>query len=756
MELAHDVPPSPTSVNDGGHIYYFRAGGVGLIFDAQADLLPRILHWGADLGPLSDELLRDLALATVPPFVSNSPDRGIVLGLLPEQARSWPGTPGLTGHRDGRDWSPFFRQTTLEVNGTSEGTQRCVIQARDADAELSLRIELELTDSGLVRLRGAVRNDGGTIYTLDGLLLALPVPSRADEILDFTGRHLRERSPQRQPFQPGTRARDSRRGRTGHDATLLLIAGSAGFNAGSGEVWGLHVAWSGNHRTLAELLPSGERLLAGGELLLPGEIRLRPGDEYVGPWLYGSYGVGLDDLSGRIHRYVRNRPLHPRRPRPVTLNTWEAVYFDQSPSKLSALAEAAAELGVERFVLDDGWFAGRKDDRSSLGDWYVDENVWPDGLAAFSKHVRGLGMEFGLWVEPEMISSDSDLARAHPEWIMGPRATRPAPEWRNQQVLDLTHPDAYVYILERLDSLVSELSASFLKWDHNRDLIESGHQPAGEAAVHQQTLAVYSLLAKLRARHPSLEIESCASGGGRIDLGILEHTQRVWASDSNDALERQTINRWTKLLLPPELVGAHVGPRQSHTTGRIHDINFRAGTAIFGHFGIETDILEATSEERLLLQKWIALYKERRALLHSGRVVHGDHLDPAYQVYGVVAHDQSEALFCFAALATSICAPPGPVRLPGLDPRALYAVRLLPPGDVIRAGKGTTHGHAPWVKQGGVTLTGDALAHVGVQAPDLFPEQLLLLHVERYPGKAGRDNMVDTAPTATTPAPKTS
>ena len=263
------------------------------------------------------------------------------------------------------------------------------------------------------------------------------------------------------------------------------------------------------------------------------------------------------------------------RPRPVVLNTWEAVYFDHRLDRLTALADTAAELGVERFVLDDGWFRHRRDDTAGLGDWYVDEDVWPDGLHPLVNHVRGLGMEFGLWVEPEMVNPDSDLARAHPEWV------REAPPWRNQQVLDIAQPDAYAYLLERLDALVSEYAIDFLKWDHNRDLV---------GGAHAQTLAAYRLLDELRERHPALEIESCSSGGSRVDLGILARTDRVWASDTNDALERQAIQRWTQLLLPPELVGSHVGPPRAHTTGRTHDLSFRVATALFGHFGIEWDI----------------------------------------------------------------------------------------------------------------------------------------------------------------------
>jgi alpha-galactosidase len=714
-------------------LLHLRAGGVSVVIDARGPRLPRIVHWGHDLGDASPAQLADLVTASVPPVVSNIPDEAITLGVLPEHSLGWPGAPGLSGHRGGRGWSPLFTVVEVNVDRSSEGSQRLRVEAVDSSAELTFVLDLEMTPTGVLRLRGTIGNDGLGDYALDELALALPVPSEASELLDLTGRHLRERSPQRQPFAVGTRVREGRRGRTGLDATLLLVAGASGFSFERGEVWGLHVAWSGNHRTYAERLSSGQRVLAGGELLLPGEITLSPGQGYSGPWLYAAYGDGLDEMSARIHEHLRSRPAHPHSPRPVILNTWEAVYFDHDLARLTSLADSAAEVGVERFVLDDGWFKNRRDDHAGLGDWYVDAEVWPDGLKPLASHVHALGMQFGLWVEPEMVNPDSDLARAHPEWVMATGDRNPI-LWRHQQVLDLTHPGASAYILDRLDALVSEYDIDYLKWDHNRDLIDGGHQPNGEPIVHRHTAAAYDLIDQLRERHPGLEIESCASGGGRVDLGILARTDRVWGSDCNDALERQSINRWTQLLLPPELIGCHVGPEQSHTTGRRHGLDFRAGTALFGHFGIEMDLRAASPSDRTRLTAWVALYKRLRGLMHTGRVVRVEHPDPALLVHGVVAQDRGEAVYSIAALVTSVNAPPGRVRLPGLDPAALYRVEPLSPGDDPA---GMNHLPAAWLTQGGLTLSGAALGHFGVQAPDLFPEHLLLLHVARLTGEAG-------------------
>ena len=705
-------------------VEHLRAGGVSVVVDCRGPRVPRVVHWGADLGDLDDAALASMVTATVAPIASSQPDEPVVLGLVPEQALGWLGRPGLAGHRDGRDWSTLLTVTSV-TRSVDDGTAGLVVDLADAVAALGVRIEIGLHRSGVLTHRATVTNAGPDPYVLDDLTLALPVPPVATELLDLTGRHLRERSPQRQPFQLGQRVRESRRGRTGLDASLVLVAGAEHFGFGFGEVWGVHLAWSGNHRAVAERLPSGQRTLSVGELLLPGEVRLAGGESYTTPWTVASYGMGLNAMSGRLHSFQRDRPGYPTSPRPVIVNTWEAVYFDHDLSALTALADRGAEVGAERFVLDDGWFRGRRDDRAGLGDWFVDDVVWPDGLHPLVDHVRARGMEFGLWVEPEMVNPDSDLARDHPDWLMGVGHRRPV-SFRSQQVLDLTHPDAFAYILERLDALVAEYRIDYLKWDHNRDLIEAGHQPGGRPVVHAHTLALYDLIDELKRRHPGLEIESCASGGGRVDLGILARTDRIWGSDCNDALERQSINRWTSLLVAPERIGAHVGADTAHTTARRQDIDFRCGTALFAHFGVELDLNAAGDDDRARLAQWITLYKNNRGWIHRATLVQVDHPDPAFVVTGVVDPDRSQALFSVAAVATSVSAPPGLLRLLGLDPAVSYRVTLSPPGDRVQ---GINQRPTPWLADG-VTLTGRQLEAVGVQLPDLYPEHLVLIRVQ--------------------------
>jgi alpha-galactosidase len=702
-------------------VVHLRAGGTSLLLDCSGDLLPRVVHWGGDLGGADPA---EVLLAQVPPVPNSSYEEPVRVGLLPDRASGFAGRPGLTGSRDGLDWSPQFRVSDVRVSDV-RGTEATVtVEAVAAPEQLRLRSELTLAPSGLLSLRHTLTSTGGAPYRLDDLTSCLPVPAQAQELLDTTGRWAAERHPQRRTLGVGAWVRENRHGRTGHDTAFLLAAGTPGFGFRRGEVWAVHLAWSGSSVGYGERTPAGPAALGAGELLEPGEVVLGPGESYTTPWLHAAYSAdGLDGVSAAFHGFLRARPEHPTSPRKVVLNTWEAVYFDHRLDRLTELADTAAALGVERFVLDDGWFRGRRDDRAGLGDWFVDETVWPQGLTPLAEHVTGLGMELGLWVEPEMVNPDSDLAREHPEWLFVPRG-RPPLRWRHQLVLDLVHPDAYTYVLGRLDAVLSENAVSFLKWDHNRDLVDAAHD--GRPAVHAQTLALYRLLDELRALHPGVEIESCASGGARVDLGILQRTDRVWASDTNDALERQVIQRWTGVLVPPELVGAHVGPPRSHTTGRVHGLSFRVATALFGHFGLEWDVTpgSATDADRAALASAVAFYKEHRRLLHTGTVVRVDHPDPAVLVHGVVAADGSAALFACVQLTGSRAEVPGAVRLAGLAPDRLYRVRAEHP-----AGEPEYRNVRPpaWLAQGEVVLSGQALATVGLQLPVLQPEQALLL-----------------------------
>ena len=704
-----------------------RAAGVGLLLDISAGQLPAVLHWGADLGEVGPSDWEALRRAQQMPVMNNGVDVPLRLALVPEGRAGWMGRPGLSGSRGGRDWSPRFEVVELEVDGQpvtvgvhTSGAGSVRVACRDEGAELELELLVELTPQGLLRTRAGVRNLGAEAYQVDELLVALPVPGQARELLDFTGRWTKERQPQRLPLVMGEHRRENRRGRTGADAAHQLCLGTRGFGHAGGAVWAVHTAWSGNHVHYAERVNTGQQVIGGGELLLPGEVILGQGEQYLGPWVYASHGEGLDNVAARFHDWMRARPQHPASARPVTLNVWEAVYFDHRLDKLLELVDRAAEVGVERFVLDDGWFGGRRDDTAGLGDWWVSPQMWPDGLDPLISAVKAKGMQFGLWVEPEMVNMDSDLARAHPEWVMQTGGRLPV-ESRHQQVLNLAIPQAYAQVRDQLSEILRRYEIDYLKWDHNRDLVDAGSAGSGRPAVHAQTLAAYRLMDELRAVRPGLEIESCASGGARVDLEVLQRTDRVWASDCIDALERQQIDWWTKQLIPPELVGSHIASVPFHTTGRILGLPMRAATAVFGHLGIEWDITQAGPEELAVLKGWIDWHKQHRALLHRGRMVRLDWPDDELRVHGMV--DDSGGIFSVAMVAM-----PGPMGLgllplPGLEPEARYRVQVVFGDQIVQLPQA-------W-QAAPIELSGAQLAAGVLRAPVMFTDQVLVVEARR-------------------------
>lgn len=721
---------------DNDRLIHLTADGVSVVLLQRGELLPTILHWGAALRAGDDDLVA-LAAATARTGLDGGSDLPYEPSLLPEHSRGWAGRPGLALHREGAGWSSRLTVRGVSVAGeptgpgvVQVGAAAVVVEAEDVDAQVGVRLEIDLTQDGLLRVRAGVRHDGAEgLVDVQGVLPALAIPVSAREVLDFAGRWATEKVPQRRPVAMGTYARESRRGRTGLDATGTLAAGVPGFDAATGEVWLCHVGIGGNHEHALERT-DGHLAFRGGELLFPGEVRLGPAEEYVSPWVYGSHGDGLDAAAGRYHRFLRHRSRASRRPRPVTCNVWEAVLFDHDPPTIMELATQAAALGVERFVLDDGWFLGRRDDRAGLGDWTVDPAVWPEGLGPLADHVRSLGMELGLWVEPEMVNEDSELARAHPDWILRAREELP-PRQRFQQVLDLTNPAAFAHVLEALDALVGDLALPYLKWDHNRDLVDAGHPVTGAAAVHEQTLAAYRLMDELRSRHPDLEIESCASGGGRVDLGVLERTDRVHTSDNHDPLDRVRMLRWTGLLVPPEMLGSHVASARSSGTGRTHDLHTRCAAAFLGHFGVEWDLRELTEPERAELASWIAAYKDQRGLIATGRVVTAGDTDPdAASVRGVVAADGSAGLWTLVTPHLSADSHRR-VTLPGLAGDRRYRLEVAAPSTL---GPGWLAPRwlrdAPGLVQGGPddpAFSGDLLTRAGLDLQTWTPDQVVVV-----------------------------
>jgi alpha-galactosidase len=698
-------------------LVHLTTGGVSVVIDSSQSGAPTIIHWGAALGAV--DALAVLADRPVPNAMLDSP---APLSIVPEHGSGFLGRPGIEGHRaDGSGWAPRFGVPTINQADalTAEFT------SIDSNASLALVVTVRLDPASALLLVQAQLNNTSTTsaYGLDAFRLYLPLPGYATETLTFTGRWSNEFQAVRTPWPSGMQSVEGRSGRTSHDRMPGAFAGTPGFAEQSGEVFGVHVGWSGNSAITFDAPSDGGRSIAAGELLFSGEVELAPGASYTSPWVYGAYSAsGLSAASQSFHRYLRARPTHPSRPRPVTLNTWEAVYFNHNLDVLKQLATTAAEVGIERFVLDDGWFHLRRNDSAGLGDWWVDPAVWPNGLSPIIDHVRGLGMEFGLWFEPEMVNPDSDLYRAHPEWVLTDHDYAPV-LGRQQLVLDLSRADVRDYLFGKIDAVLSEYPIAYVKWDMNRDLVHASSNR--RACVHEHTLGVYALFDRVRAAHPDVEIETCSSGGARIDFAVLERTDRVWTSDCNDALDRQNIQRGFSHFVPPELMGAHVGPPVSHTTGRKSHLSFRGLTALFGHFGVEWNILEASPEERSRLAAIIAIHKEHRALLHAGDVMRFDHPNPAFHAHGVYAADRTTGLVSLVLLDTARSHILERVRLGGLTPERHYLVQLVPmPGASLGPGR-----HQPaWIADG-VVATGEQLALFGLQPPVMHPESGVLVRL---------------------------
>jgi alpha-galactosidase len=733
--------------------------------------LPRVVHWGRPLA--HPRAVLSMVDALQPQRVSGALDETQWPSVLPTQAESWTGATRFVVRRGGIDLFCKFAVTDVRIEDGDAAT--FTVDAADEGQGVALTWTCELTASGLVRQRAEVRNTGVGELAVDKVELGFGVPAGALELLTTSGHHLRERHPQRQMLQQERIERVSMTGRPDFDASLLMTIGVPGFGFERGEAYAVHTAWSGNSVLAAERNAYTQGQISGGEVLLGGEIVLQgqfesdaqnggianfadadadaadssnradsdvsggtgaepDSDSYITPWLYGAYGDGLNEIAQRFHAQLRSQ--HPElaaKPRPVILNTWEAVYFNHDFDTLKALADKAKQSGVERFVVDDGWFGSRRDDTTALGDWQISPQVWPEGsksLKALADYVHALGMEFGLWFEPEMISPDSDVAGAHPDWIAKPTPNRLPMQGRSQQVIDLSNPEARGYILGCMDALVGGLGIDYIKWDHNKLVTEAVSPRSGRPMVHAQTLAVYEIFRALRQKHPGLEIESCASGGGRIDLGILEFASRVWVSDCVDPVERATIQRYTSLLVPPEMMGEHVGASPAHSTMRATSQELRMAMAFFGHMGIEWNLLKQSAQSLAELAAWVKAFKEHRADFASGLVVHGDCLDPAVQLDGVVSTDGSRVVYRFTQRTTSGTYPAAPVRLPGLDPDAVYRVRPLAVNRDL--GSDITNAQSPsgWWNAEGIALDGRTLQTYGLHVPSLHPAQAVLFEAK--------------------------
>lgn len=676
--------------------------------------MPEVLTFGA---PISTDARSDLALVDRSSRINGMDEAVPSCVLLPAGGMGFFGWPAIAGHRQGRDFLLFFSGWTAE-----KATESLTLSARDEIAAISICITLRAHKGGLLSSQVKLTNDGSEVYQLDRCMAGSFPTVGSDAVIDtYTGIWGREFQSRREKLGGGIWSQESRRGRTSHDRFPMLFVES------SGERFGVTLGTSGNHQIVIDRCDDDRRMIHLGELFEPGEMMLAPGEAYESPIAY----AGAD--SAAFHTFVREElidwPGEDMSPRPVTLNTWEGNYFDHQMGSLKAQATAAAELGIERFVLDDGWFGRRDDDTRSLGDWDIDTTKYPDGLAPLVDHVTGLDMQFGIWFEPEMVNPVSDLYKAHPDWVLQ-IAGRPLLLSRNQLVLDLTRKEVSNYLFDKMDAVLSAHSVSYIKWDMNRDLTHVGGRE-GKAMTARQTRAVYDLMARIRKAHPNVEIESCASGGGRIDYGVLKHTHRVWTSDCTDALERLEIQRGASAFLPPELMGSHVSASPNHQTGRILSLSFRALVAMAYHFGVELNPLEMSEMEREELASYIAIHKRLRPLLHSdGSQFRLEPIDGRY-VWG--AASSSRIAIIIAQGPQMVAEQPAPLRLPksvsGFGGRWRIASQSPAAPDFIRTSDAQLK-----LLDGEIDFDLASLSTVGLPLPMLRPESALLIELEPSKG----------------------
>ncbi|WP_319517936.1 alpha-galactosidase [uncultured Martelella sp.] len=662
------------------------------------------IYWGSNLP--EDEDLGMLSSAHDIDLGGGMLDATVPLSICPEASAPFPGQAGLSLSGEAGVLQPTFRFESADDN---DG-----LTLRFSDETLGLAYSAHFKTVGDVIVASSEVRSQTPVCCHWLAAPVLPGAQSSEKITDWHGTWLREFHRQETPWSHGIRMREARTGRSGHEHPPMAMIPLRGATRTAGEVHALQLAWSGGHRFVAEQLPDGRRQLQMGRAWdADGRgTRFSSSDLVMAVSTEGEAGIARS-----FQRYIRDQVVvwpDPARSRPVHYNCWEAIYFDHSLEGLSEIAERAARLGAERFVLDDGWFGKRDDDTSSLGDWTIDRRKWPDGLTPLIDKVHGEGMSFGLWVEPEMVNLDSDLYRSHPDWLLGPKDQLTG---RFQHLLDLSRPEVRDYLFDVLDAILRAHDIDYLKWDHNRLL------PLVDAA---QTDGVYALLDRLRAAHPTVEIESCASGGGRIDIGILARTHRVWLSDSNDAIERLRMQHEAALLLPPAVTGSHVGPRKSHSSGRILPMSFRAWVAAQRHMGFEMDPRELDEEESEILTRVTRWWKQTRDWRMAGDTIPLDSDDEAVISELQIAADGSRFVVFAGRHASAAQSLPLAQKLAALDPNARYRLHLVNPEDRPPQSRG----HVALVT-GDVTMSGAALMTHGINLPLSWPATMWVVEGER-------------------------
>ncbi|SPF00406.1 alpha-galactosidase [Streptomyces sp. MA5143a] len=601
----------------------------------------------------------------------------------------WPFEAPVDGHEEYPvEGGPRFTRPALSVRtGERRGTE-WTFQEYEADGD---ELRLRFVDDGLritlhYRMRDDVverwvtlANEGATVELLraDSATWTLPRREESWRLSQLHGRWAAESRLARGELTYGEKVIGSRRGHTGHQH-LPWVALDTDATEEHGEVYGCALGWSGSWRIAVAQLPDARVQITGGAGYdESGLLRLEAGETFTTPvfaalWSDGGHG----GASRAWHAYQRAYVIPDAdQDRPVLFNSWEATEFDISEEQQRALAERAAAIGVELFVVDDGWFGARTSDRAGLGDWTPNPDRFPEGLKPLADQVHALGMQFGIWVEPEMVNPDSELYRAHPDWAQF-QPGRKRTELRNQLVLNLARPDVQEYLWEKLDTLLSSAPIDYVKWDFNRCFTDAGW-PGEEYPQKlwvEHVHAYYALLDRLRAAHPGVAFESCSGGGGRIDLGVMSRTDQVWTSDNTDPLDRLAIQHGFSHIHPARVMAAWVTDSPNNQlNGRVSSLRFRFVSSMAGVLGVGGDLTRWSDEELAEAREWVELYKEIKPVVQRGDLYR---LRPPSGGLSAVQYVHGDEVVVLACLqAQHYGEPLPPLRLRGLDPAATYECR---------------------------------------------------------------------------------
>lgn len=686
-------------------IWHFGCDRQSLVVCAKNSQLAQIVYWGTVLPDAQD--LSALVAACEWDVTGGMLDENPAITICPTSGDSFPGVAAL----DLRNLRGDRLLPRFEFVAADHGAHHLTLTYRDDHLGLTYQAWLRVDPKTHI-VSAAGRLDAQDPIAVNWFAAPVfPAPQAGDDIVDFSGRWIGEFQINRTPWSAGIRMRDNPTGRTGHEHFPGAYVPCRGATNTQGSVYAFHYGASCGHKMVAEELPDGRRQIQFGNAT---GTEVAAKTVYETGTLYASYSdTGYNGCAVAFQRHLRDNIVQfadPNRPRPVHYNSWESVYFTHDLTTLKDIAKRAADLGAERFVLDDGWFGTRDDDTQSLADWVIDARKYPNGLRPLIDHVHSLGMTFGIWFEPEMINENSDVFRAHPEWVLGPLDQI---RGRQQLVLNMALPMVRDYLFDRIDAVLRDNAIEYIKWDHNRVL------PHPDA---DQMRGTYDLLDRLRQAHPHVEIETCSSGGGRIDFEILKRTQRVWLSDSNDALERLRIQHNAALFLPSAVTGSHVGPRVCHTSGRTLNMAFRAWVAAQRHMGFEMDPRELTTDEAQILQTVTQWWKDNRDWMMDADILRLDSDDPAVIAEQQMAQSGDRFVVFAGRAGTSDQILPRPLRLTGLDPKASYRIRLKNADQAHHLSRGKQT-----IKSGELMLSGSFLMTYGVTLPWAFPETMWVI-----------------------------